>query len=47
MNIANDLMTKNDFSPAIVYIDQSDSRQYFMSMNKQSQGGRGEGVIFR
>ena len=23
MDIANDLMTKNDFSPAIVYIDQS------------------------
>ena len=39
MDIADDLMTKNDFSPAIVYIDKSYSRQYFMSMNKRSRGG--------
>ena len=39
MDIANDLMTKNDFSPAIiVYIDQSYSRQYFMSMNINKAG---------
>ena len=38
MDIANDLMTKDDFSPAIVYIDQSYSRQYFMSMNINEAG---------
>ena len=38
MDIANNLMTKKDFSPAIVYIEQSYSRQYFMSMNIDKAG---------
>ena len=38
MDIANNLMTKKDFLPAIVYIDQSYSRQYFMSMNINEAG---------
>ena len=38
MDIANNLMTKKDFSPAIVYIEQSYSRQYFMSMKIYEAG---------
>ena len=35
MDIANDLMTKKDFSITIVYFDQFYSGQYFISMNKR------------
>ena len=35
MNIANDLITKKDFSHTIVCIGHSYSGQYFMSMNKR------------
>ena len=52
MDIANDLMTKKYFLPAIVYIDQSYSRQYSWAwLNEEGvdigkvREGR-EGVIF-
>ena len=38
MDIANNLMSKKDFSPAIGYIDQSYLRQYFMSMDINEAG---------